>query len=134
MAFIDWSEALSVGFEEVDGDHKKLVGMVNKIHDALNQDSDPDAVADGLEELISYTSWHFRHEERLMQNCAYPGLFDHKKEHTDLEKQATELYEKFLNGDESVPETLMPFLKGWLTEHITVTDNKMGQFLAQHAD
>ena len=133
MAYIDWSEGLSVGYEEVDGDHKKLVGMVNNIHDALNQGSDQDALADLLEELLSYTTWHFRHEERLMQDCAYSGLFDHKKKHEDLTKQATELYEKFLGGDDSVPAMLMPFLKDWLTNHITETDKDMGLFLAQQA-
>jgi hemerythrin len=133
MAFIDWSDGLSVGYEEVDGDHKKLVGMVNNIHDALDQGYDEDTLTEALEELISYTSWHFRHEERLMQDCTYPGLFDHKKEHESLEKQATELYEKFIGGDESVPATLMPFLKDWLTKHILGTDTEMGHFLAQQS-
>ena len=134
MAFIDWSVALSIGFEEVDDDHKKLVGMVNKIHDTVGQDPDKDAVADLLEELINYTSWHFRHEERLMQNYGDPEMFNHKKEHQDLEKQATELYEKFLGGDDGVPAMLLPFLKDWLTKHILETDMKMGQFLAKQAE
>ncbi len=134
MAFIDWSVALSIGFEEVDDDHKKLVGMVNKIHDTVDQDPDPDAVADLLEELISYTSWHFRHEERLMQNYGDPELFNHKQEHEDLERQATELYQKFLGGDNGVPAKLLPFLKAWLVNHIAGTDKKMGRFLAQQAD
>ena len=134
MAFIDWSNNLSVGFEEVDEDHQKLVGMVNKIHATVAQKPDQDALADLLEELLSYTGWHFRHEERLMQNYADPGLFAHKQEHEDLAKQATELYEKFLGGDDSVPGMLLPFLKDWLTRHITGTDMKMGHFLAKHED
>ena len=131
MAFIDWKEELSVTFEEVDGDHKKLVGMINEIHVVLDQDPDPEMLEELLEELLSYTSWHFRHEERLMQNSEYPGLMDHKKEHEDLAKKATELYEKFINGDTGVLATLLPFLKDWLTHHITKTDKQMGQFLAK---
>lgn len=131
MPFIDWSDSLSTNVEEVDHDHKKLVGMVNGIHDELNKEFDKDTLADLLEELLSYTSWHFRHEERLMQESAYDGLFDHKKEHEDLVRQATVLYEAFLNGDNEVPVKLMPFLKGWLTEHILNTDKKMGDHLVQ---
>lgn len=130
MAFIDWSEALSVSVEEVDADHKRLVGMVNGIHDELEKKADKDALSDLLEELLSYTSWHFRHEERLMQEASFEGLFDHKKEHEDLVRQATGLYEAFLDGDDGVPGRLMPFLKEWLTNHIIGTDKKMGVFLA----
>lgn len=133
MAYIDWSDALSVGFTEVDNDHKKLVGIVNQIHEALGSEPDPDTLADLLEELLSYTSWHFRHEERLMQECSYEELFDHKKEHQDLVEKATGLYETFLGGDETVPGKLLPFLKEWLARHITVTDKRMGEFLAENA-
>ncbi len=131
MAFIDWSDKLSVNIEEVDDDHKKLVGMVNRIHDELAEGADKDALADLLEELISYTSWHFRHEERLMQESAYEGLFDHKTEHENLVGQATELYEAFLDGDNEIPDKLMPFLKDWLVNHINGTDREMGVFLAK---
>jgi len=134
MAFIDWSEELSVKFDEVDDDHKKLVGMVNEIHDAAGKEADQDTLADLLEELISYTAWHFRHEERLMQQYGDPEQFSHKQEHEKLAKQATELYEKFIGGDDSVPGMLLPFLKDWLADHITGTDMKMGHFLAQQQD
>ena len=121
MAYIDWNDILSVGFDEVDADHKKLIGMVNQIHETITQSRDQDQLADALEELISYTSWHFRHEERLMQNSGYPDMYSHQGEHRDLANRATELYEKFLDGDESVPDRLLPFLKDWLTQHITGT-------------
>ncbi|MFC1887075.1 bacteriohemerythrin [Thermodesulfobacteriota bacterium] len=133
MALIDWSEALSVGFEEVDDDHKKLVDMINNIHNAVSQIRDKDKLADTLEDLLGYTSWHFRHEERLMQNYGYPELFNHKLKHEELAQQATELYERFLGGDDGVPAMLLPFLKDWLTDHITGTDKKMGQYLADFA-
>ena len=134
MAYIDWNDILSVGFDEVDADHKKLIGMVNQIHETITQSRDQDQLADALEELISYTSWHFRHEERLMQNYGDPELLNHKQEHADLEQQATELYQKLLDGDNGVPAKLLPFLKAWLTNHITGTDKNMGRFLAQQAD
>ena len=67
-----------------------------------------------------------------MIEVSFPLFKNDKKEHENLEKQATELYEKFLSGDENVPGMLMPFLKGWLAEHIMETDREMGHFLAQH--
>ena len=35
MALIDWSPALSINIEKFDDQHKKLVAMVNELHDAM---------------------------------------------------------------------------------------------------
>lgn len=131
MSLIEWSDALSVGFEEMDEDHKKLVGIVNVLNDAVVGDNEREVVTDALEELLDYTSWHFRHEERLMQQYEYPEMFEHKQEHEKLVGQAVELFEQYQAGDDSVPEALLAFLKGWLTTHILGTDKKTGEFLAE---
>ncbi len=133
MSLLEWSDALSVGFEEMDEDHKKLVEMVNTLNDAVDRGERGEVIEDILEELASYTQWHFRHEERLMQEFEYEGLFEHKKEHEDLTAQAVELIEKFQKGDVAVPGMLLPFLKDWLTNHILGTDKKTGAFLAVQA-
>lgn len=133
MALLEWSEALSVGFEEIDDDHKKLIGMVNELNDAVAAGRAADVVGEVLEDLISYTAWHFRHEERLMQTHGYPGYSAHKAQHEELVDAATALQAKFVNGDPDVASTLLPFLKDWLTNHILGTDRKTGQFLAAEA-
>ena len=69
-----------------------------------------------------------------MQIHGDPEMPNHKQEHEDLEQQATELYEKFLGGDNNVPAMLLPFLKTWLSDHIVGTDKKMGQFLTQQTE
>lgn len=130
MPLLEWSDTLSVGFAEMDEDHKKLVEMVNHLNDVVERGESGEVVEDILEELVSYTQWHFRHEERLMQEYEYQGLFNHKKEHEDLTAQAVELFEKYQSGDSEVPRMMLPFLKGWLTEHILGTDKKTGAFLA----
>ena len=133
MPLLEWSDGLSVEFAEMDEDHKKLVEMVNTLNDAVEKGETGDTVEEILEELLSYTQWHFRHEERLMQEYEYEGLFEHKKEHEDLTAQALDLFEKYQGGDDSVPGMLMPFLKDWLTNHILGTDKDTGAFLAAQA-
>ncbi len=133
MTFIEWTPQLSVGFDEIDEDHKKLVGMVNALSDAVENQDDIAAIGAVLEELLSYTSWHFRHEERLMQTYGDPEFFNHKQEHLDLIAQATTLKTRFDSGDETVPAEMLPFLKEWLTHHILETDAKTGTFLAAKA-
>lgn len=130
MSLIEWSDALSVGFDEIDEDHKKLVNIVNRLNTTVIDGEKQVEIEDILEELLEYTGWHFRHEERLMQESEYPGFLEHKKIHEDLVKQAVELFEKYQNGDDAVPGILMPFLKDWLAEHILGEDKKTGEYLA----
>ncbi|MDC0336252.1 bacteriohemerythrin [Pseudodesulfovibrio sp.] len=130
MAFIEWADELSVGFEEVDKDHQRLVEIVNEFHETIALNKDRDELEEALEELIEYTGWHFRHEERLMQESEYDGLEEHQKIHQDLVAQALAIQTKLADGDESVLDVLMPFLKDWLTKHILETDMAMGTYLA----
>lgn len=133
MPLLEWNDSLSVGFAEMDEDHKKLVDLVNTLNDAVVADDADGVVEELLEELLEYTGWHFRHEERLMQQHQYPGLFDHKEEHEKLVEQAVDLFTRYQAGDRDVPGRLLPFLKDWLINHILGTDRETGKFLADSA-
>lgn len=133
MPLIEWSDALSVGYPEVDKDHQRLVGIVNELHEAVTRKDDRELLEEGLEELIEYTGWHFRHEERLMQEFGYDGLEVHQGIHKRLAIKALDLQAKYEAGDDSIIEELIPFLKDWLTTHIQVTDKALGDFLVKEA-
>jgi hemerythrin len=109
------------------------VDIVNDLDLAVSQGESPEQIGQIFDELLSYTSWHFHHEERLMQTYVYPGMFEHKDEHESLLKQAADLSNDFQNGDHSVPANSLPFLKTWLADHIMGTDKKMGEYLAENA-
>ncbi|MGL1861748.1 MAG: bacteriohemerythrin [Pseudodesulfovibrio sp.] len=131
MALIEWTNALSVGFIEIDKDHEKLVGILNQLNDEIEQKCDRDEIEDTLEELIDYTSWHFRHEERLMQQEGYSDMVQHQQAHSSLAAEAVEIQIKYDNGDDAVLDVLMPFLKDWLTDHILVTDKALAEYLSE---
>jgi len=134
MALIEWDDKLSVGYLEIDEDHKHLIGIVNKLDEAIKGDQGQGTIEDIFEELLSYTVWHFRHEERLMQTYGDPTFFEHKQEHDNLTEAALAKQKAFQEGDANVVNELMPFLTAWLTEHILGTDTKTGHFLAENAD
>ena len=35
MAFFDWNDELATGIPKIDEQHKKLISLVNELHDAL---------------------------------------------------------------------------------------------------
>ncbi len=37
MALIEWSQDLSVNVEKADTHHKKLISMINSLHDAMQE-------------------------------------------------------------------------------------------------
>ncbi|WP_295443261.1 bacteriohemerythrin [uncultured Thiodictyon sp.] len=120
--FIEWSDAMSVGIDEIDNQHKLLVGMVNEMHEAIQSRQSAAVVGDILTRLADYTKVHFAAEEGLMRIIDYPGYQSHKAEHEELIRGVLELQQKVAAGKTTIGFELMHFLKSWLTDHIMWSD------------
>ena len=129
MRDIVWSDILSVGSDEIDDDHRRLMDLFNMLNHSVTEGDDAEYLAAVLEELINCTVWHFSHEERLMLKYGYEGLAEHKAEHQELLESAKEIRQKILQAGSDVPEEDLEILERWLTGHILSTDMKLGEFL-----
>ncbi len=130
MKDLVWGDTLSVEVDEIDDDHRRLVELFNILNHAVAEGDSTDYVEAVLEELISGTVWHFRHEERLMLKYGYGGLAEHKAEHEDLIESAQALQRKYLQGGERLSNEDIDYLEHWLTGHILSADKEMGNYLA----
>ena len=130
MKDLVWTKILSIGVDEIDEDHHRLLDIFNILNHSVTEGATPDYLAAVLEELINCTAWHFSHEERLMLKHGYEGLASHKAEHRELIKSAKELQQKILQAGNIVATEDLEFLERWLTEHILTDDLKMGNYLA----
>jgi len=126
-----WDGILSVGVEEIDEDHRKLVNVFNVLNHAVRDGESPDYLAATLEELINCTVWHFSHEERLMLKHRYAGIDEHKAEHRELIESAKALQQQIIRAEKPVADEQIEFLERWLTEHILTADMRLGSYLAQ---
>ncbi|GEO81838.1 bacteriohemerythrin [Pararhodospirillum oryzae] len=122
-------DSLLTGVGEIDQDHLKLFDLVNRIGGLISADRGSPRLVRALEDLVSYTHWHFRHEERLMLETDFPGRTQHKREHEILVDQASHLLDRLEAGDLAVCDGLMTFLGDWLRIHIKVMDKEFGNFL-----
>lgn len=130
MPLMEWSPKLSVGINQFDGEHQKLVGMVNDLFDAVGAGKGKERLGTILDGLISYTQSHFLAEEKLMKLHAYPNFTAHKAEHDALTKQVLEVQAKFRAGaTAALSVEVMNFLKNWLIKHIMGTDKGYGPHL-----
>ncbi|QYZ65959.1 MAG: hemerythrin [Gammaproteobacteria bacterium (ex Lamellibrachia satsuma)] len=133
-AFVEWSDSLSVGIEEIDEQHKILVDLINRMHQAIHERHGSDAVKGILAELADYTRIHFAVEESLMRILNYPGYEEHKEIHEELLGHVVELIQKVESGKTAIGFELLHFLKTWLTKHIMEEDMQYtGFFLAAGA-
>ncbi|MFZ0788714.1 MAG: bacteriohemerythrin [Chromatiaceae bacterium] len=131
MKDLVWNSTLSVQVEEIDEDHRKLVDLFNILNHSVAEGDATDYIEAVLEELISCTVWHFRHEERLMLKYGYEGILEHKTEHQELIESAKALQQKFQQKGKQVSSEDIEFLEHWLTEHIFVADMEMGSYLGE---
>jgi hemerythrin-like metal-binding protein len=131
MAFLEWSEKMSVGDARIDGQHRTLVDLVNKLYEAMSGGKGDDVIGPTMTSLITYTKNHFAHEERFMQQIGYPQLEAHRQLHQNLTVKVQDMQSRIADGQRFSPVALAGFLKDWLTSHILSEDKKYTAFMHQ---
>lgn len=119
---VEWTEALSVGVPELDDDHRRLVGVINRV---LESERRGESVQWAIQELTSYANEHFAREERLMAEAGYPGLDAHREQHRAFIEWLTSVKTAYGADAETrhyLAKTVREYLQNWLTDHIMETD------------
>ena len=132
MSLIKWNDSFSVNVVKIDQEHKKLVGMVNELTDAMKAGQGKDVLGKILDGLISYTASHFQLEEKYFQQIKYPDAAAHKKEHAAFVQKVTEFKKEFDAGRVTVSVNILQFLSKWLQSHIKGTDQKYSRFFNEN--
>lgn len=122
MAFFDWSDELATGIQKIDEQHRKLIELVNGLHDALSRGKSREVLGGLLKDLAEYTDYHFKTEERAFARYAYVNAAAHKKSHDDLIDQLQDLMAKHAKGSLAVGVETLNFLIGWVKNHIMKED------------
>ncbi len=129
MSLFAWSEKYSVNIRQIDDQHKKLIGMVVQLRDAMRQGKGKQVLGEVLGNLIQYTKTHFADEERLMRVNGYPEYEAHKAKHESMTGKVAQVYRDYQDGKVTVSLEVMNFLEDWLDKHIMGTDKQYAPFL-----
>ncbi len=125
MAGVDdiWNDKFNVGIDLIDEHHKNLLAIILDLHRSLKLERiNHKVVKDTINELLSYTKYHFTAEEKLMRIFRYPDLNEHLKEHQKFIKEVELFSVKYEQNRDNVNVEMLDFLKEWLVKHILVTD------------
>ena len=127
----EWQDHFSVGIDEIDSDHKKLSGILNRVVHAVSHHHGKEAVSAIFDELIEQTIRHFEHEESLMTNAMYPGLEDHRAAHELLVEKLKVFHDDF-QSERIDMMSVADFLVDWLLVHVVGEDARLGLYLREH--
>lgn len=120
MAYLVWQDDLDTGIQVIDTQHKRIVEMINQLHDAQAQ-HDRALLGSVIEELVDYTLSHFAFEETLLEDSGYLFTRAHKKVHELFIKRVSDYRMRFESG-EDVADELKGLLGRWLFNHIRSDD------------
>lgn len=133
MAIFIWDDSYKTGIESIDTQHKKLVDLLNQLDESLNIGGDTHEVIKLLDELVEYTKFHFKDEEKFMQNHEYDtnSYDEHILVHQQFVDQVRNAQKECHENPDKVTDELLDFLVQWLINHILLTDKQMVSDISQ---
>ena len=134
MSIITWNKKLmSVGIEEIDLQHKKLIDLLNKVIISIQNGNQIQDIEKFIDVALEYIKYHFSAEEKYFKNSNMEekDIFRHKEEHKFFIKKINDLHLK-LKDDYSfksnygieITTELNSLLSKWIVHHILVEDKK----------
>ncbi|CAA7611715.1 conserved hypothetical protein [Candidatus Terasakiella magnetica] len=134
MAYLEWTENLSVGIPRMDAHHRRLIELINLLFDAMQGDASR-VVETVLGNLLDYTRYHFAEEEKILAACGYPDLEEHRRTHRDMVGEVAAMESRTLTQPGSVsPSEMLDFLSRWLMQHIIGKDLRYRPYAEGHLD
>jgi len=137
MEHFVWSDAYSVGVYELNDQHMRLVGMINRMIDLASlTKADEAAIRSAylkvLDDMLHYAAVHFETEERYLKSIGFPEFGSHVEEHKEFSRKAADLKQKAAGGELDIPGTSQ-FLQSWLSGHILHSDMDYRNFKERSA-
>lgn len=124
MALISWDDSFSVGYADIDAQHRQLVEMINELHAAMAEMRNREALGEVLMKMFGYAQTHFQKEEEYFAEYDYTGAEEHNADHAAFISKVFRFLTEFKEGREDLSEEVMGFLSEWLINHIKGTDAK----------
>ena len=123
----DWKE---LGFPEIEREHRALARIVRELEAAVAGGGQSETSA-LLEQLDSYSRFHFGTEENAMRATAFAGIEAHIIQHRRFSARITLFgYQRYRR--DPGPE-LLSFVRRWFRTHTAGADEQFAVFLLERA-
>jgi hemerythrin len=124
MELFTWYSKYSVNNEELDEHHRTLFDIFNRLYDQCFDRNMTNCIGPIIEELKSYSNYHFLAEEKLMKETGFPEIDIHINKHRDFTIKTLQLQQLVGNNEPEATRELIIFLGTWLLHHVMEEDKK----------
>lgn len=129
MTLLEWRDDFTIGIEEVDHEHREMIGLINALYAALGDDRSSERVEGFLGEIYAGISAHFALEEKVMRARHYGSLTEHKSDHERLLDDLRDLMDEQASGAILDEERFAARLAQWFSGHFGTHDVRLHRFL-----
>ena len=129
MGALAWRDEYNINVATIDGQHRKLADLVNRLHHTAATGGSSKAITACLQELIGFTRLHFATEEQLMLQYGYPDYESHKRKHNFLMAQLHALAGALSYGHGPAFSGETERSGDWVMTHLLESDTKLGRYL-----
>jgi hemerythrin-like metal-binding protein len=132
IEIIPWSTSYEISHELIDSQHKIFLMLLNKLTVTIANGVTKEHMFRVLNEVKKYAEFHFLSEENVMHECFYPGIYHHKRIHSEILFEFSVLSERVSQG-RAQPSDVVVFLKSWLFDHILNEDIHVASYVKVHS-
>jgi len=103
--------------------HADELALINSFYDAVSA-KDIDKIDALFKELMAEMEAHFKTEEDMMVQSAYPDMQMHKRDHDVMREKLKKFHKRWevLKGPKELQGFLVKDFKKWYTQHISKWD------------
>ena len=128
MPFAQWDETFSVGLEQFDSQHRQLIELINRLHDAFALNEHAATLSAILNEMTDYANAHFAAEEAMMAQYNYPETAAHKLQHAGFIDRLLCFRGDQQGGNTELAMEVLLFLYQWLGNHVKIWDKQYAAY------
>jgi hemerythrin-like metal-binding protein len=126
-----WDDALAIGVENIDEQHRQLFIALNSLIDAIEMGKGAEELKKALDFLVNYTATHFADEEEIQKQCGFPDFENHRLIHEAFKSGVIQMagqLDKLGSSADTIKEVRNK-VGEWLINHIKFQDSKIGAFI-----
>jgi hemerythrin len=128
MAFFDWKDEYSVGIEEIDEQHKKIILLMNELIENIRDAREDCIIMEVLNDLQDYAKYHFRLEAEIFYRFDYFNVREHLVQHEYFVQKLQVLIKEELEKNNHVPQKTFDYLVDWFRGHMMKTDIEYSKY------
>lgn len=124
MGIIQWDSKYEVDVKKIGRQHKKIVGILNKLYAQQDTITAKNGVQKILDELRKYILVHFKTEEAYLREIKCDGYDLQKEEHNAFIEKICSFQKDYFQGKQLVLINLFNYVWDWFSHHILTVDKK----------